>query len=84
MIYITDTYNHKVKRVLPVTRSAFTVLGNGAAGHVDGASDQAQFSEPSGISFTNGKMYIADTNNHAIRVADISSGVVSTLDIIGL
>jgi hypothetical protein len=84
VIYITDTYNHKVKRVLPVTRSAFTVLGNGAAGHVDGASDQAQFSEPSGISFTNGNMYIADTNNHATRVADISSGVVSTLEINGL
>jgi len=84
VIYIADTYNHKVKRVLPVTRSAFTVLGNGAAGHVDGSADQAQFSEPSGISIANSKMYIADTNNHAIRVADISSGVVSTLEIIGL
>ena len=84
VIYITDTYNHKVKRVLPVTRSAFTVLGNGAAGHVDGPAEQAQFSEPSGISFANGKMYIADTNNHAIRAADISTGVVLTLGIIGL
>jgi len=84
VLYITDTYNHKVKRVLPVTRSAFTVLGNGAAGHVDGAAGQAQFSEPSGISFAHGKMYIADTNNHAIRVADVGSGVVSTLEIAGL
>jgi len=84
VLYITDTYNHKVKRVLPVTRSAFTVLGNGAAGHVDGPADQAQFSEPSGISFAKDKMYIADTNNHAIRVADVASGMVSTLDIAGL
>ena len=83
VLYITDTYNHKVKRVLPAMRSAFTVLGNGAAGHVDGAAEQAQFSEPSGISFANGKMYIADTNNHAIRVAGIESGVVSTLEITG-
>ena len=84
VLYITDTYNHKVKRVLPAMRSAFTVLGNGAAGHVDGPPGQAQFSEPSGISFADGKMYIADTNNHAIRVADIESGVVSTLEISGL
>ena len=84
VLYITDTYNHKIKRVLPATRSAFTVLGTGAPGHVDGAGDQAQFFEPSGISFANGKMYIADTNNHAIRVADIETGEVSTLQIAGL
>ena len=84
VLYITDTYNHKIKRVLPVMRSAFTVLGTGSPGHVDGAANQAQFSEPSGISFANGKMYIADTNNHAIRVAEIDSGVVSTLEITGL
>ncbi|MQG13815.1 MAG: alkyl hydroperoxide reductase, partial [SAR202 cluster bacterium] len=64
--------------------SAFTVLGNGVAGHVDGAGEQAQFSEPSGISFASGNMYIADTNNNAIRVAGIESGVVSTLEISGL
>ena len=84
VLYITDTYNHKIKRVLPVTRSAFTVLGNGKAGHTDGPALESQFSEPSGISFANGKMYIADTNNHAIRVADIDSGEVSTLEIPGL
>ena len=84
VLYITDTYNHKIKRVLPATRSAFTVLGKGPPGHVDGAADEAQFSEPSGISFANGKMYIADTNNHAIRVADIERGVVSTLEITGI
>ncbi|MDA0264331.1 MAG: alkyl hydroperoxide reductase [Chloroflexi bacterium] len=84
VIYIADTYNHKIKRVLPATRSAFTVLGTGAFGHTDGAAEVAQFSEPSGISFANGKMYIADTNNHAIRVADVDSGEVSTFEITGL
>ncbi|MEC9446422.1 MAG: alkyl hydroperoxide reductase, partial [Chloroflexota bacterium] len=84
VLYIADTYNHKVKQVLPVTRSVFSVLGNGEAGHVDGPADQAQFSEPSDISFANGKMYIADTNNHAIRAADVESGAVYTLEISGL
>jgi hypothetical protein len=31
-----------------------------------------------------GKLYIADTNNHAIRVADMASGVVTTLALQGL
>jgi hypothetical protein len=30
------------------------------------------------------RMYIADTNNHAIRVADLVSGEVTTLELKGL
>lgn len=84
VLYVADTYNHKIKRVLPVTRSAFSLIGNGAPGHVDSSPEQVQFSEPSGISIAAGKMFIADTNNHAIRVADIQSSQVSTLEITGL
>jgi len=84
VLYIADTYNHKIKKVLPVTRSAFTVSGDSTMGHVDGPAVQARFSEPSGISLANGKMYIADTNNHSIRVMDFESYTVSTLELNGL
>ena len=84
VLYVADTYNHKIKRVLPKTRSAFTVAGVGKPGHVDGPFAQARFSEPSGLSIANGKMYIADTNNHAIRVADMESCEVATLELTGL
>ena len=83
-IYVADTYNHKIKKVLPVMRSSFTILGNGQAGHRDGAGNLAQFSEPSGLSIAAGKLYIADTNNHAVRVADIESGQVDTLELRGI
>ena len=83
-IYLADTYNHKIKKVLPVMRSSFTLLGNGQAGDRDGAGNQAQFSEPSGLSIAGGKIYIADTNNHAIRVADLESGEVVTLKLSGI
>ncbi len=84
VLYVADTYNHKIKRVLPKTRSAFTVAGVGKPGHVDGPFAQARFSEPSGLSIANRKMYIADTNNHAIRVADMETGEVATLELTGL
>ncbi len=83
-IYVADTYNHKIKRVLPATRSAFTLLGTGESGHRDGEGKQALFSEPCGLSIAGGKIYIADTNNHAIRLADLETSEVSTLDVTGL
>ena len=84
VLYVADTYNHKIKRVLPKTRSAFKVAGTGSPGHVDGPFAQAQFSEPCGLSIADGKMYIADTNNHAIRVADLDAGEVATVELTGL
>jgi DNA-binding beta-propeller fold protein YncE len=84
ILYVADTYNHKIKRVLPATRGAFTLMGTGEPGHRDGAGSQALFSEPSGLSIANGKMYIADTNNHLIRVADLASSEVTTLELRGV
>ena len=84
VLYVADTYNHKIKRVLPRTRSVFTVAGTGSPGYVDGSFTQARFSEPSGLSIANGRMYIADTNNHAIRVADLDTSEVATVELTGL
>jgi hypothetical protein len=44
----------------------------------------AELYEPGGLSIANGKLYIADTNNHAIRIADLASGGVSTFKLTGL
>ncbi len=84
VLYIADTYNHKIKQVLPLTRSSMTLLGRGDAGHADGPGLEAAFSEPSGLSFGGDRLYIADTNNHAIRVADLAAKTVTTLEIRGL
>jgi hypothetical protein len=83
-VYIADTYNHKIKRILPFTRSSFTLLGGGEAGYQDGPGRRARFSEPSGLSFGGGRLFIADTNNHLIRVADLEEDRVWTLDVSGV
>ena len=84
VLFIVDTYNNKVKRILPATRGAVTFLGSGEPGSEDGAGQLAQFHEPGGISVAHDRVYIADTNNHAIRVADLDSQQVTTLELRGL
>ena len=81
MLYVTDTYNNKIKRIDPLTRAVVSFTGLGDTGFEDGLSKEALFYEPEGLAIADGKMYIADTNNHAIRVAALSTGTVSTLEI---
>ena len=80
-LYVADTYNHKIKLIMPVLRSSETLLGTGKAGYLDGGALEAAFSEPSGLSIAGGKMFIADTNNHQVRVADMETLRVTTLEL---
>ncbi len=84
VLFITDTYNNKVKKVFPDTRGVSTLLGSGDGGHIDGTASAATFHEPGGLSVAGDTLYIADTNNHAIRIADLKSQTVSTLRMQGL
>ena len=83
-LYVADTYNHKIKRLDPRTAACRTFLGTGEAGHRDGPPTVARLSEPSGLSIAVGRLYVADTNNHAVRVAELKSGEVETLTLSGL
>ena len=81
-LLIADTYNHKIKQLDPNKRRVTSLFGTGKPGQVDGASPS--FYEPGGLAFANDKLYIADTNNHAIRVVDLKTKQTSTLRINGL
>jgi len=81
-LYLADTYNHKIKVIDPNLRTCKTLFGKREPGLRDGVAESEnapQFYEPSGLTFLNGKMYIADTNNHAIRVADLRTHEVKTV-----
>jgi len=81
-LFIADTYNHKIKELDPRRRKVTTLYGTGKPGQVDGTSPS--FYEPGGLSVANGKLYVADTNNHAIRVIDLKTKETKTLRINGL
>ena len=80
-LYVADTYNNKIK-VIDLKSSVIRTL---AGTFQPGKSDSPpRFDEPAGISYAAGKLYVADTNNHAIRVLDLTARSVSTLVIDGL
>lgn len=81
-LLIADTYNHKIKELDPKRQRVTTLLGSGKPGQADGKSPT--FYEPGGLSVANGKLYVADTNNHAIRVVDLKTKQTTTLRIPGL
>ncbi|HEX3281965.1 MAG TPA: thioredoxin-like domain-containing protein, partial [Pyrinomonadaceae bacterium] len=81
-LLIADTYNHKIKELDPQARTVKSFLGTGKPGQTDGAN--AAFYEPGGLNIANGKLYIADTNNQAVRVVDLKTKQTSTLNIKGL
>ena len=81
-LLIADTYNHKIKELDPKHDKVTTLLGTGKPGQTDGPTPS--FYEPGGLTLANGNLYIADTNNHAIRVVDLKTKRASTLRINGL
>ncbi|MCA9103667.1 MAG: redoxin domain-containing protein [Planctomycetales bacterium] len=82
VLYVADTYNSKIKAVDVGAKSVRTVAGPDSP--ITGAAAGDQLREPTGLSAASGRIYVADTNSHAIRVIDLASGELSTLDIAGL
>ena len=84
VLYVADTYNSKVKRLDPETRECRTLFGDGGTGLRDGTGTEARLFEPGGLSAANGRLYVADTNNHVIRVAHLAAGRLETLEVRGV
>ena len=78
-LYIADTNNHRVRKITGGAIS--TVAGNGEelfAGD-GGAATAASLDQPTGLALDGaGNLYIADKNNHRVRVVS-SAGIISTL-----
>lgn len=84
LLYVADTYNNKIKVLDPFAGQVKTLVGSGEAGLRDGPFEEARLFEPEGVQVHDGRVYIADTNNHQIRVADLNLRTVTTFHLKGL
>ncbi len=79
-LYVADTNNHTIRKVVPSTGAVTTVAGlAGNAGSADGPGSSARFNYPAGLAIDSAaNLHVADSENHTIR--EISpTGLVRTL-----
>ena len=81
LLVVADTYNSKIKTVDPATGETRSLYGS-EHGWRDGADPL--FYEPGGLSVDGDTLWVADTNNHAIRTVDLATGITATVVFTGL
>lgn len=62
-----------------LTGDIIVKIGSTKEGFEDGSFDVASFRAPQGLLYSDGKLYVADTGNHALRVIDFKEGKVKTI-----
>jgi DNA-binding beta-propeller fold protein YncE len=77
-VYIADSNNDRVRKV-DASGTITTVAGNGRAGLAgDGQlATTARLNKPKSVAVDDGRLYIADGLNDAIRVVDLSTGIIT-------
>ena len=82
-VYVADSNHHRlvVTGLKTIDGSVHHIIGSGKPGLRDGPAQEAQFNWPQGMSVDpiTGTVYVADTENHAIRRVSPADGSVTTL-----
>ena len=81
-LFIADTGHNRIVQT-ELDGANPVAIGSGEEGFDDGEFKKATFNRPQGM-FLNGEtLFVADTENHAIRAVDLRAGNVSTIAGIG-
>lgn len=84
-IFVADTYNSAIREINHDNDSVVTLVGKQGTDTIcrldDPSCDMLGLYEPSDVEWHQDKLYITDTNNHLIRIYDLKTNVLSTLDI---
>lgn len=77
-VFVADFGNHAIRKVSP-DGSVATFAGSGQPGLKDGQGTEAEFNGPTSVAIDRaGRVFVADTGNHRIRVIE-PDGTVTTL-----
>jgi hypothetical protein len=81
--FVADTDHHRVLELALAEDGRRARLlrsfGSGEPGLLDGEGERATFRRPHGLTSNGTTLYVADTDNHALRGIDLASGRVRTL-----
>ena len=80
-LFVADTDNHEIRKVVIATREVATLAGSGQiSGSSDGMGQSVRFLSPQGLASDGaGNLFVADSGNHTIRKLVFATGEVSTL-----
>ena len=77
-VIIANSFDSNIV-VSSLTGEMIVKIGSNVVGFEDGNFESAKFNNPQSVLYHDNHLYIADTNNHAIREVDFESEKVSTL-----
>jgi hypothetical protein len=79
-LFVADTLNHTIRKVTPAGVVSTVAGVAGASGATDAIGSTARFHGPQGLALdASNNLFVADTNNNAIRKVVTASGVVTTV-----
>ncbi|MBI5698065.1 MAG: redoxin family protein [Thaumarchaeota archaeon] len=77
-IAISDS-NHNRILIVDISGNIIYTIGSGKIGLADGSFGSAEFFRPQGVAWNGEVLFVADTENHALRKIDFAQNVVSTV-----
>ncbi len=78
-LFVADSGHNRIVVIDPKSK-ALNVIGSGKVGASDGSLQTSSFNHPQGMAFDgHDKLYVADTENHRIRLINLKEHTVSTI-----
>jgi sugar lactone lactonase YvrE len=80
-LYISDTHNHRIRKLNLTTRTIATIAGSSSGFDGDNnPATAAHLNLPTAITLDPANnLYIADTQNHRIRRLNLTTGIITTV-----
>jgi DNA-binding beta-propeller fold protein YncE len=77
-LFISDTGHNRIV-VCSADGELDFIIGSGQMGHADGGFTEASFDHPQGLALQDDRLFVADTENHLLRVVNLTDRSVTTL-----
>jgi len=80
-LYLALREGNAIYRIDLAAQTIHHIAGTGEQGYTGdgGPAVLATLAGPKGLAFADDKLYVADTENHVIRMVDVSTGLISTV-----